>query len=182
MSMLVWVMMGIAVWHFTVFVPDRFWGGILGAFLAAAVSAAVVRLGRQRTARSPARATPTSSQALVADPRSGDRARPCRIFYGMHVDRPETRDRPRACARRRPADCFAAFRPPPSSEDWMSALQAEQMVVQPLMTWQLRRAAPPPGLGRLSGGRSGRSWRAADSRPVGGGARFLSGERHDPGC
>ena len=29
-------MMGIAVWHFTVFVPDRFWGGIVGAFLAAA--------------------------------------------------------------------------------------------------------------------------------------------------
>jgi hypothetical protein len=41
MSMLVWVMMGIAVWHFTVFVPDRFWGGIVGAFLAAAVAAAL---------------------------------------------------------------------------------------------------------------------------------------------
>ncbi len=41
MSMLVWVMMGIAVWHFTVFVPDRFWGGIVGAFLAAAASAAL---------------------------------------------------------------------------------------------------------------------------------------------
>jgi len=39
MSMLVWVMMGIAVWHFTVFVPDRFWGGIVGAFLAAAIGA-----------------------------------------------------------------------------------------------------------------------------------------------
>ncbi|MEX2194360.1 MAG: hypothetical protein WD844_03665 [Thermoleophilaceae bacterium] len=35
MSMLVWVMMGIAVWHFAIFVPDRFWGGIVGAFLAA---------------------------------------------------------------------------------------------------------------------------------------------------
>ena len=32
---LVWVMMGIAVWHFAVFVPDRFWGGIVGAFGAA---------------------------------------------------------------------------------------------------------------------------------------------------
>ncbi|MBA3840425.1 MAG: hypothetical protein H0X55_09070 [Thermoleophilaceae bacterium] len=41
MSMLVWVMMGIAIWHFTVFVPDRFWGGIVGAFLAAIVGAAV---------------------------------------------------------------------------------------------------------------------------------------------
>jgi hypothetical protein len=35
MSMVVWVMMGIALWHFAVFVPDRFYGGIVGAFLAA---------------------------------------------------------------------------------------------------------------------------------------------------
>ena len=41
MSMVVWVMMGIAVWHFTVFLPDRFWGGIVGAFLAALISAAI---------------------------------------------------------------------------------------------------------------------------------------------
>ena len=41
MSMLVWAMMGIAVWHFTVFLPDRFWGGIVGAFLAAVVAAAI---------------------------------------------------------------------------------------------------------------------------------------------
>ena len=39
MSLVVWVMMGIAVWHFTVFVPDRFWGGIVGAFLVSVVSA-----------------------------------------------------------------------------------------------------------------------------------------------
>ena len=41
MALVVWVMMGIAVWHFTVFVPDRFWGGIVGAFLAAVVSSAL---------------------------------------------------------------------------------------------------------------------------------------------
>lgn len=35
MGMLAWVMMGIAIWHFAVFVPDRFWGGIVGAFLGA---------------------------------------------------------------------------------------------------------------------------------------------------
>lgn len=35
MSLLVWVMMAIALWHFTVFLPDHFWGGIVGAFLAA---------------------------------------------------------------------------------------------------------------------------------------------------
>jgi hypothetical protein len=28
-------MVGIAIWHFAVLVPDRFWGGIIGAFLAA---------------------------------------------------------------------------------------------------------------------------------------------------
>ena len=41
MGMLVWVMMGIAIWHFMVFVPDRFWGGIVGAFIAAIIGAAV---------------------------------------------------------------------------------------------------------------------------------------------
>lgn len=39
--MLVWVMMGIAVWHFTVFLPDRFYGGIVLAFLAAVVGSAL---------------------------------------------------------------------------------------------------------------------------------------------
>lgn len=41
MSMLVWIMMGIALWHFTVFVPDRFYGGIVGAFFAAIAGAAL---------------------------------------------------------------------------------------------------------------------------------------------
>lgn len=34
-ALLVWVMVGIALWHFAVLVPDRFWGGIIGAFVAA---------------------------------------------------------------------------------------------------------------------------------------------------
>ena len=37
MSVLVWAMLGIAVWHFAVLVPDRFTGGIIGAFLALAL-------------------------------------------------------------------------------------------------------------------------------------------------
>ena len=41
MSMVVWVMMGIAIWHFMVFVPDRFWGGIVGAFVVATLGAVV---------------------------------------------------------------------------------------------------------------------------------------------
>jgi len=41
MSLLVWFTMGIALWHFTVFVPDRFWQGIVGAFLGAVAGAMV---------------------------------------------------------------------------------------------------------------------------------------------
>jgi hypothetical protein len=41
MGMLAWVMMGLAVWHFTIWLPDRFWGGIVGAFLGALVGAIV---------------------------------------------------------------------------------------------------------------------------------------------
>ena len=41
MSLFIWIMMGIAVWHFAVFVPDRFWGGIVGAFVASMIGAAV---------------------------------------------------------------------------------------------------------------------------------------------
>ena len=37
MAALVWVMMGIALWHFAIFVPDHFWSGIVGAFLGAVV-------------------------------------------------------------------------------------------------------------------------------------------------
>ena len=33
MAALVWFVAGISLWHFTVWVPDRFWGGIVGAFL-----------------------------------------------------------------------------------------------------------------------------------------------------
>src|SRR5207249_1373441 len=44
MGMLGWVMMGLAIWHFTIFLPDRFWGGIVGAFLGSLVGAVVVGL------------------------------------------------------------------------------------------------------------------------------------------
>jgi hypothetical protein len=41
MAILVWATLGIAIWHFTVFVPDRFRGGIVGAFLGALLGALV---------------------------------------------------------------------------------------------------------------------------------------------
>jgi len=44
MGMLGWVMMGLAIWHFAIFLPDRFWGGIVGAFVGSLVGAIVVGL------------------------------------------------------------------------------------------------------------------------------------------
>lgn len=44
MGVLVWIMIGLALWHFTVFVPDRFWGGIVGAFLGALIGSVIVAL------------------------------------------------------------------------------------------------------------------------------------------
>jgi hypothetical protein len=44
MGMLGWVMMGLAIWHFTIFLPDRFWGGIVGAFVGSLIGAIVVGL------------------------------------------------------------------------------------------------------------------------------------------
>ena len=44
MGMLGWVMMGLAIWHFTIFLPDRFWGGIVGAFIGSLVGSVIVGL------------------------------------------------------------------------------------------------------------------------------------------
>lgn len=41
MALVVFFTMGIAIWHFTVFVPDRFWQGIVGAFIGAVVGSIV---------------------------------------------------------------------------------------------------------------------------------------------
>jgi uncharacterized membrane protein YeaQ/YmgE (transglycosylase-associated protein family) len=39
--MLAWVMMGLALWHFTIWLPDRYWGGIVGALIGALCGAAL---------------------------------------------------------------------------------------------------------------------------------------------
>jgi hypothetical protein len=41
MALVVWFTMGIALWHFTVFLPDRFWQGIVGAFIGAVLGAVI---------------------------------------------------------------------------------------------------------------------------------------------
>lgn len=69
MSMLVWVMMAIAVWHFTVFVPDLFWGGIVGAFVAAIAGAAVFGVAVSGFTV-PGESETSLGQALIAIPGS----------------------------------------------------------------------------------------------------------------
>ena len=44
MAILAWAMMGLAIWHFTIWLPDRFWGGIVGAFVGALVGAVLFGL------------------------------------------------------------------------------------------------------------------------------------------
>jgi hypothetical protein len=41
MGALAWVMMGLALWHFTIWLPDRYWGGIVGALIGALIGAAL---------------------------------------------------------------------------------------------------------------------------------------------
>ena len=39
MAILSWVMMGLALWHFAIWLPDRLYGGIVGSFLYSAAGA-----------------------------------------------------------------------------------------------------------------------------------------------
>ena len=87
MSMLVWVMIGIAIWHFTIFLPDRFWGGIVGAFVVAVIGAVLVGLiingfsipGQNDTHLASAlEAIPGALIALAASYFYGDRVEPQR--------------------------------------------------------------------------------------------------------
>ena len=41
MGLLGWVMIGLAIWHFTIFLPDRFWAGIVGALVGSLVGAII---------------------------------------------------------------------------------------------------------------------------------------------
>jgi uncharacterized membrane protein YeaQ/YmgE (transglycosylase-associated protein family) len=96
MSILIYFTMGIALWHFTVFVPDKFWGGIVGAFVTAIIGAVVFGfiiagfklIGRHDLDISAAfEAIPGAVIALAAS-----------WFYGRHLE-----DHPRRKRSRRPA-------------------------------------------------------------------------------
>jgi ABC-type Fe3+ transport system permease subunit len=44
MGLLAWVVMGLAIWHFTIWLPDRFWGGIVGALIGSLIGSVVLGL------------------------------------------------------------------------------------------------------------------------------------------
>jgi hypothetical protein len=44
MALLVWVMVGLAIWHGTVWLPDYFYGGIVGAFCGALLGSVIFGL------------------------------------------------------------------------------------------------------------------------------------------
>lgn len=44
MGLLAWVIMGLALWHFTIWLPDHSWGGIVGALIGALAGAALFGL------------------------------------------------------------------------------------------------------------------------------------------
>jgi ABC-type Fe3+ transport system permease subunit len=67
MALVVFFTMGIALWHFTVFVPDRFWQGIVGAFIGAVLGSIIVGLIVQEASGKSLGDTDLST-ALVAIP------------------------------------------------------------------------------------------------------------------
>ncbi len=44
MGLLAWAMVGLAIWHFTIWLPDRHWGGIVGSLLGAVIGAIIIGL------------------------------------------------------------------------------------------------------------------------------------------
>lgn len=67
MALVVFFMMGIAIWHFTVFLPDRFWQGIVGAFIGAVIGSIVFGLIVQEVSGKSLSDTDLST-ALIAIP------------------------------------------------------------------------------------------------------------------
>jgi len=84
-------MMGIALWHFAVLVPDRFWGGIVGAFLAA-VAGALASGYMLPHPGVPADNPPGIGEAIWAIPGS-IAALTASYFYGARRDRAAGIDR-----------------------------------------------------------------------------------------
>ena len=126
MAMVVWVMMGIAVWHFTVFLPDRFYGGIVGAFAAAFLSAAIFGFlvnGLTIPGQSDTDIVPGPDR----DPRRDDR--PGALVLVRRPHGPRDRHRPRPDESRR---ALAARSVRLASQYQWDAVQAVSLAERPL--------------------------------------------------
>ena len=44
MRLLAWIMVAIALWHFTIFLPDHWWSGIVGAFAGSVLGSVIFGL------------------------------------------------------------------------------------------------------------------------------------------
>jgi hypothetical protein len=85
MAAVVWITIGMAIWHFTVFLPDRFWGGIVGAFLAASIAAGLFGLA-VNGGSVPGQSDTDVVQALIAIPGAAI-GLALSYWYGARVDR-----------------------------------------------------------------------------------------------
>ena len=101
MGLLAWVMMGLALWHFTIWLPDRFWGGMVGACIGALIGAALFGLlihGFQI----PGRHDTTIVTALGGDPRCRDRDVGLVYLEGIRRQRHGALPEPVLCGRPAP--------------------------------------------------------------------------------
>ena len=87
MSVFVWVMIGVAIWHGCVLVPDRFYGGIIGAFVAAVGGAFASGYLLPAPGRPPHN-PPGIAEALWPIP-GAVAALVAAYFYGVHRERQE---------------------------------------------------------------------------------------------
>jgi hypothetical protein len=88
MSAIVWAMMGISIWHFAVLVPDRFYGGIIGAFLAALGGAMLA--GYLLPSPGLSDANPPGLQEAIWPVPGGLAGLALAYAYGAHRERNET--------------------------------------------------------------------------------------------
>ena len=117
MGMLAWVMMGLALWHFTIFLPDRFWGGIVGAFLGALFGAILFGLlvngftdpGRRTTRTSLHRARGASRARCIGMAVGVPRGRAPRARRAA-ARRSRLAERAEPAPRRRPAPAVPSAR------------------------------------------------------------------------
>ena len=181
MGMLGWVMMGLAIWHFTIFLPDRFWGGIVGAFVGSLVGAIVVGLiiyGVKVSAlRDPRRKGDRHRGRAVRGPGRADRHRAG--LPGGHAPRTRWPQPPRCAPAERSARRPARRRAVPSRAG-RSLARVPSAAASRSPTVRRRRRRAPASASSASAGRSRRCWCAAGwpSRPR---ARaFLAADEEHP--